>query len=374
MDVRPGGPTHLRSLTGLRFFAAMGVVLYHLSLYFPPLDHTLDAFGYGFTGVSFFFVLSGFVLTWSHREGESARKFYRNRFARVWPLHAVTTFLSTLVPPLATSATIWPALPFVLTLTQAWVPAGGYVVAFNGISWSLSCEAFFYLSFPFLIRIVSKEQKTGLLAVFVYGSIMALGIYVSMSLSGPAASYLLGTMPLYRLGEFVVGMCLALMIKRGWRPRLRLGRAVGVTLGLYVALMVASIVTSGGAVPVPATYANFVMIPGFVAVIAAAATNDLRGTGKGPASKTMVRLGRWSFALYLVHELVIRLAKPLVEGLDTMGALAVSALVVVASLGMSGLLHEFVESPCEKWLRSAGKQKTWPSDEPTAPQGIGSSP
>ena len=63
MDVRPGGPTHLRSLMGLRFFAAMGVVLYHLSLYFTPLDHSLDAFGYGFTGVSFFFVLSGFVLT-----------------------------------------------------------------------------------------------------------------------------------------------------------------------------------------------------------------------------------------------------------------------------------------------------------------------
>lgn len=374
MDIRPGGPTHLRSLTGLRFFAAMGVVLYHLSLYFTPLDHALDAFGYGFTGVSFFFVLSGFVLTWSHREGDSTRKFYRNRFARVWPLHAVTTFLSTLVPSMAASATIWPALPFVLTLTQAWVPAGGYVVAFNGVSWSLSCEAFFYLSFPFLIRMVSKEQKTVLLAVFVYGSIVALGIYISVSFSGPAENYLLGTMPLYRLGEFVLGMILALMIRRGCRPRIRLGHAVAITLGLYVSLIVASAVASGGAIPVPATYANLVMLPGFIGVIAAAATNDLLGPRKGLASNTMVRLGRWSFALYLVHELAIRLAMPLVDGLDALGALAVSALVVVASLGMSGLLHEFVESPLERWLRSAGRQKARPSEEPTAPLGIGSPP
>lgn len=374
MDVRPEGLTHLPSLTGLRFFAAMGVVLYHLSLYFTPLDHALDAFGYGFTGVSFFFVLSGFVLTWSHRDGDSTRTFYRNRFARVWPLHALTTFLSTLVPSMAASAAIWPALPFVLTLTQAWVPAGGYVVAFNGVSWSLSCEAFFYLSFPFLIRVIGKVQKTGLLAVFVYGSIVALGIYISVSFSGPAVNYLLGTMPLYRLGEFVLGMSLALMIRRGWRPRLSLGPAVAMALGLYVALMVASLVASGGAAPVPATYANLVMLPGFIAVIAAAATNDLRGSGKGLVSNTMVRLGRWSFALYLVHELAIRLAMPLVDGIDTVGALAVSALVVVASLGMSGLLHEFVESPVEKWLRSAGKQKTRPSEEPIARQGIGSSP
>ena len=374
MDVRPSGPTHLRSLTGLRFFAAMGVVLYHLSLYFTPLDHSLDAFGYGFTGVSFFFVLSGFVLTWSHREGDSTRKFYRNRLARVWPLHAVTTFLSTLVPSMAASATIWPALPFVLTLTQAWVPAGGYVASFNGVSWSLSCEAFFYLSFPFLIRMLGKEQKTGLLAGFVYGSIVALGIYVSVSFSGAAVNYLLGTMPLYRLGEFVLGMSLALMIGRGWRPRLRLSHAVAVTLGLYGSLMLASIVASGGATPVPATYANLVMLPGFIAVIAAAATNDLRGPGKGPASNTMVRLGRWSFALYLVHELVIRLAKPLVDGLDAAGALAVSALVVVASVAISGLLYEFVESPAEKWLRAAGKQKTLLFEKPTAPLGIGSPP
>ncbi|GAA1269489.1 hypothetical protein GCM10009589_24080 [Arthrobacter pascens] len=248
------------------------------------------------------------------------------------------------------------------------------MVAFNGVSWSLSCEAFFYFSFPFLIRMLGKEQKTVLLAGFIYGGIVALGIYISVSFSGAAANYLLGTMPLYRLGEFVLGMSLALMIRRGWRPRLRLGHAVAITLGLYVSLMVASAVASGGAIPVPATYANLVMLPGFIAVIAAAATNDLRGPGKGPASNTMVTLGRWSFALYLVHELVIRLATPLVDGLDAAGALAVSALVVVASLAISGLLHELVESPAEKWLRSAGKQKTLPSEKPTAPQGVGSSP
>lgn len=55
----------LSSLTGLRFFAAIGVVFYHLRIYFAPIGDSLAIFSYGFTGVSFFFILSGFVLTWS---------------------------------------------------------------------------------------------------------------------------------------------------------------------------------------------------------------------------------------------------------------------------------------------------------------------
>ena len=46
------------------------------------------AFSYGYTGVSFFFLLSGFVLTWSCA-GQPAQRFWWNRFARIWPLMAL---------------------------------------------------------------------------------------------------------------------------------------------------------------------------------------------------------------------------------------------------------------------------------------------
>lgn len=46
----------------------------------------------GRSALSFFFVLSGFVMTWSARPGDTATAFWRRRAAKIYPLHAVTWF------------------------------------------------------------------------------------------------------------------------------------------------------------------------------------------------------------------------------------------------------------------------------------------
>ena len=80
----------LPSLTGLRFWAALLVVSYHL-------HHRIGAVPgswlveYGRTGVTFFFVLSGFVLAWNYLDERTpVAVFAWRRFARIWPLVAVT--------------------------------------------------------------------------------------------------------------------------------------------------------------------------------------------------------------------------------------------------------------------------------------------
>lgn len=81
---------HLPSLTGLRFFAASMVVLLHAAQRFDPISGMTHVVGFGYIGVSFFFMLSGFILAWTAREVDSPMQFYWRRFARVWPLHALT--------------------------------------------------------------------------------------------------------------------------------------------------------------------------------------------------------------------------------------------------------------------------------------------
>lgn len=342
----------LTSLTGLRFFAAMAVVLYHLHLYFPTRD-SLAIFGYGFTGVSFFFLLSGFVLTWSHRPDVRPTRFYWNRIARIWPLHVITMILSMWIPLLsASSPAVWSAAPFVLTLTQAWIPASGFLSAYNGVSWSLSCEVFFYLLFPLLFRSLSIHRRVAVVGGIVFTVLIISGICLSIYTSVPTANYLLGTMPLYRLGEFFLGMCLALAMKRGWRPCLGLLPAGGLIALLTVGLFVASLILNGMSGPVPVIYANMVMAPGFLALIAAAASRDLSGSTTMLGSQALVRLGQWSFALYLVHELVIRVARPFLAHVSVEVSLGAALLAVAGSIAASGLLHELVEKPAEKWLRS----------------------
>src|SRR6185437_10791959 len=85
-------PGRLDTLTGMRFLAALPIVFLHVGSSFFGLTPLRAAFGYGYVGVSFFFVLSGFVLTWS-TDRIPARRFWWLRFARIWPAQALVAAL-----------------------------------------------------------------------------------------------------------------------------------------------------------------------------------------------------------------------------------------------------------------------------------------
>jgi peptidoglycan/LPS O-acetylase OafA/YrhL len=114
----------------------------------------------GYMGVPFFFLLSGFVLTYAHSgetsRSKSRRSFWAARFARVYPVYLLSLVLN------------WPfrndgpfhimlsrgAMAATLTATQTWNPHFFYLAqAWNPPAWTLSVEAFFYLCFPFLLPI-----------------------------------------------------------------------------------------------------------------------------------------------------------------------------------------------------------------------------
>src|SRR3954470_17084064 len=82
------GRRDLPSLTGLRWVAALLVFAFHSAGYGVLTTSWWHLTRFGFIGVSFFFVLSGVVLTWSSRPGQTSRQFYWRRFARIYPSHA----------------------------------------------------------------------------------------------------------------------------------------------------------------------------------------------------------------------------------------------------------------------------------------------
>src|SRR5208283_4069809 len=136
------GVTRLNALTGLRFVAAAMILIHHASVFgikLPALalDH----------GVSFFFVLSGFVLAYVHPSIGSAyelRAFLWNRVVRVWPAHLVMLFVALILLNLPIT---W-AFPLNFFLLQAWVPVWDSYFSYNAVSWSISTELGFYLAFP----------------------------------------------------------------------------------------------------------------------------------------------------------------------------------------------------------------------------------
>jgi hypothetical protein len=73
-DLRSPSRSRLPSLTGLRIFGSLAVVLCHVGNGFANARSLTVAEAYGYAGVSFFFMLSGFVLAWSDTP-QTVRRF-----------------------------------------------------------------------------------------------------------------------------------------------------------------------------------------------------------------------------------------------------------------------------------------------------------
>ncbi|WP_209742766.1 MULTISPECIES: acyltransferase family protein [Micrococcaceae] len=136
----------LDSLTGLRFFAAFVVLLRHTVPEIFPLPGLSELSAIGPIGVGFFFVLSGFILTWNWNPATGRGVFYGRRAARILPLHALTTVVAAALLIMADTP-LWASTILSLFLLQAWFTEG-YRLGGNSPSWSLSVEAFFMSCSP----------------------------------------------------------------------------------------------------------------------------------------------------------------------------------------------------------------------------------
>jgi peptidoglycan/LPS O-acetylase OafA/YrhL len=358
------------SLTGLRFLAAGGVLLHHtLAPTILPggvasIPGTRHLAVVGYVGVTTFFVLSGFVLAWSWDERRTKRGFYGRRFARVWPLHALTWAVVVLVVLPVTDSAIGGHDATVaqnaagLALVQGWVPKPTWYFAGNAVSWSLACEAFFYALLPFLVPLLRRAgRRTAIAAVLASAALLAVvPLVVRAVATGQYALLSLAIFPAYRVGEFLIGVVLGWAIRSGWRPGWSLAQAVATAAVAYV---VAAALTGGLFFTAHRSdralgnlYADVLFLLPVAALIAALAASDLSGRPTWLARPLPVLLGGASFAFYLVHVSVISLfgqlspqTRHLGRGLPVLGA------VVAVSLAIALLLHTWVERPVERAIR-----------------------
>ncbi|MDQ1699211.1 MAG: hypothetical protein QOG34_1074 [Frankiaceae bacterium] len=344
-------PSRLDALTGLRFWFAFLVVAHHsLEHWFGGGVHVVADFGY--IGVDFFFVLSGFVLTWSARPDVGPLRFWWNRVARIWPLHLTTLVLAVVVG--VGVAVNGSGLVPNLLLLQAWWPQQHVYFGFNAVSWSLSCEVFFYLCFPLLYRWLSALSPVRraqvvvaiTLALLVYPGVFSLTVAPRDPAGWEWTTYVL---PLWRLGEFAVGIIAALAVRDGWRPRLsgRMALAGAVVIGaVYV-----GVGEWRGALPNRPLTETVAMLL-IALVLMALALDELRGRRGWLSSRMMVRLGAASYALYLCHALLYGwlVARWPATGEGAMRVLGWSGYVG-AAVGLALLLHHAVEVPSERALR-----------------------
>ncbi|MGY1735372.1 acyltransferase family protein [Geodermatophilus sp. SYSU D00684] len=336
----------------MRAVAAFMVFLVHIRGLRPlgVQPPETSAFALGAAAVSFFFVLSGAVLSWTWRPEDPVRAQLRRRAARILPNHLVTWVVAGVLTvvsigmiggrPRAEAAAFVLGIP----LLQSWVPG---LQRINGPAWSLSCEAFFYLLLPFLVPRLYALSVARRWAVATGAVIATVTIPLAVTLSplDPALHvWAVVYLPLARLPEFVLGCVLGLQLRDGVRLRFPFPVACGVGA--------AATVLAGPAGQGLFTHA-LVVVP-FALILLAAAERDLRGARSILARPVSVRLGEWSFAFYLVHDPVIWTLTLITVPGDVPSAglgLVLAGTALVLSVLAAWALHTLVERPAERRWR-----------------------
>lgn len=363
------GQSQINQLTGLRFVAALMVYLSHLQ---PPVKAprpVLTFMSSGYSGVTLFFVLSGFVLAYNYYETMSWRtylKFLLARWGRVYPLYAVLLgwfVVETLVKDLPLK-NIWQHV-FML---QAWSPDLNVAYGYNSPAWSLSVEAFLYVAFPLVCLLVAFfGRSVSLLISFCVGVFLINGVlafwftkqgYGAISWFDPRSAHRwLYVMPLTRLGDFAVGIAAARLYKHwdGTPPR-----SLSVLMILSVVLAVALMMVKQhlySAYSFDASYSPlfFVLILGL-----ACSPNGL--LSHLLSAKPLVLLGEASYALYLIHQTMIRrLGSGLWAKEISLRSVGIECYIFLLIICLSFGLYSLVEVPARNFVKRkfmVGAQET----------------
>jgi peptidoglycan/LPS O-acetylase OafA/YrhL len=358
----PQKKAQLPALSGLRAFAALNIVFYHFSnpKWFGPFAPIVDN---GYTSVSFFLLMSGFILAYNYSDRAqqsqlNIKHFWIARFSRLYPV-----YIFGLIVSLGMLMAEWHvrthgefALGVVLTplLLQGWVP--NLATFWNTPAWTMCTEGFFYLIFPAVVCFRRPRQwrgLIGLLALLWVAGMVLPTLYTVLQPDGPnpgryTESFWMRALkfsPPPHVPSFLFGIVLAdvdARIARGSHWRLLLG-ILGVG-ALYTVLYY------GDYMPFALMHDGLLMPLFGMAILGLAGHNLVaRFFGFWP----FVAVGQASYCLYILHfnlwELIHNSHVLEKIGLIVFDPWISYGLLVTAAL----LTMKLVEKPAQRWIRGS---------------------
>lgn len=350
----------LEPLDAMRGLAALAVIVYHVRHFggdmhsYPLASATVPWFLYlrGWMAVDFFFVLSGFVLTYRYlepisRTGVDARKFFVLRLSRLYPLHLLTLLFCAAIQ--------WTCLAlhrpeiiynysnlyhFFLHLT--YLHSGGFdeMFTYNGPSWSVAVEVIAYLCF---FIFASKKRSTYIAASLC--TVVASIAIIRMSLTFPILNFEVGR----GLLGFFVGSLLFLAIRHfktkgnirtlAWSGFLAMLAIFGVTFAVGYESFIGD-----STMPLVLVIFPLFILSGL----------EIHALAWVLSLRPLTFLGELSYAIYLVHVpvqmVIIGFLRERHRDVPVTSGLFVGQFFV-AVLVVAFFVHQFFELPARRWVR-----------------------
>ena len=344
----------IKPLTSLRFLFALMVYGSHLGF----LEHSKSnisssIYNYilaeGSIGVSFFFILSGFILAYNYQDSilkkqKTKKSFYIARFARIYPLHILTFIISLKLSPISSNIQLWFSQAIAnISLTQAFIPLESFYFSFNWPSWSISDEMFFYMVFPFLILLIPKIKDYG---NFVIISIIALVPLLTLIIPESYHLQIFYINPLLRIVDFIIGIYIYNIYKViSHKTNLKFD-----LLEVSAVLIFLIFFVFHKLVPNVARYSFYYWIPmGYLILTFSFQKGRI---SKFLSKRVFIHLGEISFGFYMFHQLVIRYFEVInTKFLNIENELLMILITFSISLALSYYSFLLYEAPMNRYIK-----------------------
>jgi len=341
-------------LDGLRFYAFLGVFVYHTlperpafyrSLHLPLPSLWAAVARSGASGVDLFFTLSAFLITAlllrERRQtgGISLRLFYIRRILRIWPLYfAVLAVAVVLAHTIPGQSLPWYYVVGYLLFVGNWINvAFGHPLSVCGPLWTVSIEEQFYLVWPVLMKML---ERRGMIIAAAVAFLLATLSQIGVVLAGLSKGYIYyGSFS--RSGSLALGILLALFADR--LPGLTRGMR-GLLLAAGLAGWIGSsgwLIDQPGSLDMRAVLGRLVASVGAVAILYA----GLGSRSRLVRSEWVVRLGKISYGLYMLHFIGLLVVIDLLHPRWGWTLLATKALGLALTVLLAWASYRWVESP-----------------------------
>jgi peptidoglycan/LPS O-acetylase OafA/YrhL len=343
---------NLQLIQMLRGVASMLVVLLHITVNFSDAlgkPFLFDIFKFGGSGVDIFFVLSGFIITYSNvnilSKPNAVTSFLKRRFIRIFPIYWITITFFLIIQVVFFSFYKTHFVFSVGNVLQTYLLLPEHIMV-NGVSWSLTNELFFYLLFTLAI-IIAKRRIVIIMACIYFLVLLYLG--VSGYGDGVENNYF--KLLLFPMNiEFLMGAAIVLLVKKvpvSWVYPLLISGIALFVFGAVCTNRSLSFFSNGmGRV-------LFFGMPSFLIILSLVKFELYKNV---QLKSIFLQLGDASYSIYLVHLPLVAafyriLAKMQLNNSVVLYILSIGLFAGVCILGI--VVYNKVEKPLIKKLNKA---------------------
>ena len=365
-------------LDAFRFFASVLVVLVHYEVIF---GESVVYGTFATTAVSWFFIVSGFILSYTYPSLDSLqdyRRFYLHRIIRIYPVYFLAVVVSSLFVslnylaigdeffsevnrpfelihdlPEQKEATVFTLATLRhLVFAQSVGSVETFKLVFNGPLWSIVLEIYFYLAFPLLLLMIKPlNTMTRIIVAFIMGYLLQL-LLIQVNLPEAESYDVINlnvpvyTNPFIRGIEFIFGMLLY-KVFTFWDLQKIVGRSNWTPTILTVLLYVIVVIYVHDNIPYQ--YSSFFLVVPFVTIMIYALLR-LQWHPANHIVRYCTTLGGISYVLYSFHWPLMEIIQfynllPRMSSQFMQPVLVMRVLLVV-----SYLIYRFVEAPIRRVL------------------------